>query len=205
MSEVNAPCGCGIGSGRKAVAVDPELKERNLKRLRRIEGQVRGVARMVEEERYCADIMTQVSSVQEALRSVGRELMRNHLRHCATRRLRESGPCRCVGTAARSFEPDGARPIGPLRQLTRRRDFQTVVKSLSARSGPRSPKTPQRAQPRRVVRRHRRTPPLTGLSPRGLSRTPHRRRSRSQSTSTPRSNRDRCWPCCRACRGTRCG
>ena len=38
---------------------------------------------MVEEERYCADIMTQVSSVQEALRSVGRELMRNHLRHCA--------------------------------------------------------------------------------------------------------------------------
>lgn len=64
--------------------MDPDLKERNLKRLRRIEGQVRGLARMVEEERYCADIMTQVSSVQEALRSVGRALMRNHLRHCAT-------------------------------------------------------------------------------------------------------------------------
>ena len=84
MSDVSAPCGCGTGSGRKAVAVDPELKECNLKRLRRIEGQVRGLARMVEEERYCADIMAQVSSVQEALRSVGRELMRNHLRHCAT-------------------------------------------------------------------------------------------------------------------------
>ncbi len=84
MSDFSASCGCGVGSGRKAVAVDPDLKERNLKRLRRIEGQVRGLARMVEEERYCADIMTQVSSVQEALRSVGRALMRNHLRHCAT-------------------------------------------------------------------------------------------------------------------------
>ena len=72
------------GSGRrKAVAVDPEAKQRNLARLRRIEGQVRGLARMVEEDRYCADIMTQVASVHEALRSVGRELMRNHLRHCA--------------------------------------------------------------------------------------------------------------------------
>ena len=74
------------GRGRKAVAVDPERKTRNIQRLRRIEGQVRGLQRMVEEDRYCADIMTQISSVQEALRSVGRELMRNHLRHCAARR-----------------------------------------------------------------------------------------------------------------------
>jgi DNA-binding FrmR family transcriptional regulator len=66
-----------------AVAVDPEIKDRNLKRLRRIEGQVRGLQRMVEEDRYCADILTQIASVHEALRSVGRELMRNHLRHCA--------------------------------------------------------------------------------------------------------------------------
>ena len=61
------------------MAVDPEIKERMLKRLRRIEGQVRGLQKMVEEDRYCADILTQVSSVQEALRGVGRELMRNHL------------------------------------------------------------------------------------------------------------------------------
>ena len=46
---------------------------------------------MVEEDRYCADVMTQLSSVQEALRSVGRELMRNHLKHCATSAIR-SGP-----------------------------------------------------------------------------------------------------------------
>jgi DNA-binding FrmR family transcriptional regulator len=46
---------------------------------------------MVEEDRYCPDILMQVSSVQEALRSVGRELMRNHLKHCATRALNEGG------------------------------------------------------------------------------------------------------------------
>ncbi len=79
-------------SGRHAVGVDPEIKDRNLKRLRRIEGQVRGLQRMVEEGRYCADIMTQIASVHEALRSVGRELMRNHLKHCATSALRSNDP-----------------------------------------------------------------------------------------------------------------
>lgn len=74
----------GLKAGRKAVGVDPEIKERNLKRLRRIEGQVRGLQKMIEEDRYCADVMTQIASVHEALRSVGREVMRNHLRHCAT-------------------------------------------------------------------------------------------------------------------------
>ena len=77
-------------TGRKAVAVDPDSKEKNLKRLRRIEGQVRGLHRMVEEDRYCADIMTQISSVNEALRAVGRELMKNHLRHCAATAIRSS-------------------------------------------------------------------------------------------------------------------
>lgn|SRR5690554_3635203 len=83
-------CGCAVGDegGRKAVGVDPERKERNIKRLRRIEGQVRGLQRMVEEDRYCADIMTQIASVHEALRSVGKELMRNHLRHCAAAAIR---------------------------------------------------------------------------------------------------------------------
>jgi len=68
--------------------VDPDIKAKNLNRLRRIEGQVRGLQKMVEEDRYCADIMTQISSVQEALRSVGRALMRNHLKHCATTAIR---------------------------------------------------------------------------------------------------------------------
>jgi DNA-binding FrmR family transcriptional regulator len=90
--ELHVGCGCGLGEdgaeGRHAVAVDPAIKARNIKRLRRIEGQVRGLQKMVEDDRYCADIMTQISSVHEALRAVGRELMRNHLKHCASAAIR---------------------------------------------------------------------------------------------------------------------
>lgn len=90
-------CGCGVphhdaaDDTRKAVAVDAAVKARNRKRLRRIEGQVRGLQKMVEDDRYCADILTQIASVHEALRAVGRELMRNHLKHCASAAIRE-GP-----------------------------------------------------------------------------------------------------------------
>ena len=88
-----AACGCEThADGRKAIAVDPEIKSSNLKRLRRIEGQIRGLQKMVEEDRYCADIMVQVSSVQEALRAVGRSLMRNHLRHCAADAISKGSP-----------------------------------------------------------------------------------------------------------------
>lgn len=87
-----ASCACMPGSGRKAAGVDPELKEANRKRLRRIEGQIRGLQRMVEEERYCADIIVQIASVQEALRGVARNLMKNHLQNCATKALRSGRP-----------------------------------------------------------------------------------------------------------------
>jgi CsoR family transcriptional regulator, copper-sensing transcriptional repressor len=80
-----------VGPHGHAAAVDPGVKERNLKRLRRIEGQVRGLQKMVEEDRYCADILVQISSVHEALRSVGKELVRNHLKHCATGAIRHGG------------------------------------------------------------------------------------------------------------------
>lgn len=76
---------------RHAAGVEQDVKQRNLKRLRRIEGQLRGLQAMVAEDRYCADILTQVASVHEALRAVARELMRNHLKHCATSAIR-SGP-----------------------------------------------------------------------------------------------------------------
>ena len=82
------PCACDAQRGRKAVGVDPEIKAANRHRLRRIEGQVRGLQKMVEGDRYCADIITQIASVQEALRGVARNLMRNHLRHCAAKALR---------------------------------------------------------------------------------------------------------------------
>lgn len=86
-----ATCACSVegqGEGRTAVGVDPDIKASNLVRLRRIEGQVRGLQKMVEEDRYCADVLTQISSVHEALRGVARELMRNHLKHCATAAIR---------------------------------------------------------------------------------------------------------------------
>jgi DNA-binding FrmR family transcriptional regulator len=84
------PCACAVrpGDGTHAVAVDPEIKKAVTHRLRRIEGQIRGLQRLVEEERYCADVLTQVSSAQEALRGVSRTLLYNHLRHCATEALR---------------------------------------------------------------------------------------------------------------------
>src|SRR3569832_1915683 len=81
-----------------AAAVDADGKERNLTRLRRIEGQVRGLQKMVEDERYCVEIMTQIASVHEALRSVGRELMRNHLKHCATEAIRSGDETRASET-----------------------------------------------------------------------------------------------------------
>ena len=84
-----ANCGCESKQPhRHAVGVEPEIKSSNQKRLRRIEGQVRGLQRMVADDRYCADILTQIASVQEALGAVSRELLRNHLRHCATRAIR---------------------------------------------------------------------------------------------------------------------
>jgi len=76
---------------RRVKATDPEIKARNVIRLRRIEGQVRGLQKMIEQDRYCADILTQISSVQEALRGVSRELMRRHLKHCATGAIRSGG------------------------------------------------------------------------------------------------------------------
>jgi CsoR family transcriptional regulator, copper-sensing transcriptional repressor len=59
-----------------------EAKSACLKRLSRIEGQVRGLARMVEEDRYCIDVVTQLSAVSAALRRVEEEILRDHVAHC---------------------------------------------------------------------------------------------------------------------------
>ena len=99
MSHPTLPCPCGArhGGGLHALSVDPEVKRSVLTRLRRIEGQIRGLQKMVEEERYCADVLTQVSSVQEALRGVGRAMLHNHLRHCASEAIRSDDPERAEG------------------------------------------------------------------------------------------------------------
>jgi DNA-binding FrmR family transcriptional regulator len=68
------------------------VKEALAKRLRRIEGQVRGLQRMVDEGRYCPDVLTQIASVHEALRGVGRIMLHNHLTHCTTDAIRSGDP-----------------------------------------------------------------------------------------------------------------
>lgn len=77
-----------------AHGVDDELQSQALVRLKRIEGQVRGVHRMIEEQRYCADVLVQISAIHESLRGVAQLMLRNHLQHCATEALRSSDPDR---------------------------------------------------------------------------------------------------------------
>ncbi len=67
-------------------------KDDYLKRLRRIEGQTRGLQRMVEEEQYCIDILTQVSALTKALQSVALGLLEEHLGHCVVRAAATGGP-----------------------------------------------------------------------------------------------------------------
>jgi DNA-binding FrmR family transcriptional regulator len=71
---------------------DDTVKDALNKRLRRIEGQVRGLQKMVDEGRYCPDVLTQIASVQEALRGVGRVLLQDHLAHCTTDAIRSGDP-----------------------------------------------------------------------------------------------------------------
>ena len=66
-------------------------KDEVLKRLRRIEGQVRGLQRMVDEDTYCIDVLTQVSAATKALQSVALELMGDHLSHCVHEAVLEGG------------------------------------------------------------------------------------------------------------------
>ncbi|MFG1910765.1 metal-sensitive transcriptional regulator [Kribbella sp. NPDC048928] len=67
-------------------------KDSHLKRLRRIEGQVRGLQRMVEEDQYCIDILTQVSAATKALQSFSLELLDEHLSHCVVEAAQKGGP-----------------------------------------------------------------------------------------------------------------
>ncbi|SFB56619.1 DNA-binding transcriptional regulator, FrmR family [Amycolatopsis marina] len=66
-------------------------KENLLKRLRRIEGQVRGLQRMVENDEYCIDVLTQISAATKALQSVSLGLMDEHLKHCVTEAIEQGG------------------------------------------------------------------------------------------------------------------
>ena len=84
-----------------------ERRQDHLRRLNKIEGQVRGIARMVEDDRYCIDVLTQVSAVNRALQEVALGLLDDHLRHC-------------VVDAARSESPDAQVKLDELTATLRR-------------------------------------------------------------------------------------
>ena len=81
------------GPGREAHDVPgySETKPDHLKRLRRIEGQVRGIAKMVEDDKYCIDVLTQVSAATKALQSVALLLLDDHMGHCLVEAARAGG------------------------------------------------------------------------------------------------------------------
>lgn len=66
-------------------------KDRYLKRMKRIEGQARGITRMIEEEKYCIDILTQISALTKALQAVGLGLLDEHLNHCVLNAAQQGG------------------------------------------------------------------------------------------------------------------
>lgn len=68
-----------------------QQKDNYAKRLRRIEGQVRGIAKMIEEDKYCIDVLTQISAANSALRSVALNLLDEHLGHCVSRAIAAGG------------------------------------------------------------------------------------------------------------------
>ncbi len=79
------------GGGHQHSYIANNTKGDYLKRLRRIEGQARGLQRMVEEEQYCIDILTQISAMTKALRSVALGLLDEHMAHCVVDAAREGG------------------------------------------------------------------------------------------------------------------
>ena len=80
--------GCAAHDDAARRVVQPD-KARLLARLSRIEGQVRGVTRMIEEDRYCVDVLTQLAAAKSALNAVARQLLEDHARGCVSRAARE--------------------------------------------------------------------------------------------------------------------
>ena len=79
-----------------------EDKDAILKRLRRVEGQVRGLQRMVEDDKYCIDVLDQVSAATKALQAVALQLLDDHLKHCLTDQARISEASAAVARLVRS-------------------------------------------------------------------------------------------------------
>lgn len=81
---------CAVPHGDERHVVQPH-KAALLKRLNRIEGQVRGIAQMVQDDRYCVDVLTQVAAIQSALDAVGLQLLEDHTRGCVAAAVKADG------------------------------------------------------------------------------------------------------------------
>ena len=88
LEETTGPDEAECQTGHHGYITD---KDRYLARLKRIEGQARGIHRMVDEEKYCIDILTQISALNSALRSVGLGLLDDHLKHCVLDAAQQGG------------------------------------------------------------------------------------------------------------------
>lgn len=86
MEETKNCCGCVKHKYRDTKSTEYKSM---MRRLKRIEGQVRGIAKMVEEDRYCIDILTQVSAIQCALHAFNKELLAQHIHSCVVKDIRE--------------------------------------------------------------------------------------------------------------------
>lgn len=88
IQEESSTCGCGCVKYKHRDCNSPEYKSM-MRRLKLIEGQVRGIERMVEEDRYCIDILTQVSAIQCALNAFNKELLSQHIHSCVVEDIRD--------------------------------------------------------------------------------------------------------------------
>ena len=88
MEQSAEGCCCGVVKHKHRDKDGKEYKKL-ISRLNRIEGQVRGIRRMVEDDRYCVDIMTQVSAIQAALGAFNKELLSEHIKSCVVHDIRE--------------------------------------------------------------------------------------------------------------------
>lgn len=79
------------GTGVHGYSANEQTKENFARRLGRIEGQVRGIGKMIDEDKYCIDVLTQISAVTSALQSVALGLLDEHLRHCVSHAVAEGG------------------------------------------------------------------------------------------------------------------
>ena len=81
-------CCCG-GGAQKSTPRSPELKRDVARRINRAIGQLNGIRAMVDEDRYCGDVLTQLAAVESAVKAISREVMRDHLQTCVTERIQE--------------------------------------------------------------------------------------------------------------------